>query len=69
MAKKTKSPITVEQIDGMIRTVRDTRVILDSDLAKSMAFPRSASMKRLNAIAIVSRQTLCFSSQRKKLRL
>jgi ORF6N domain-containing protein len=38
-AKKTKFPITVEQIDGMIRTVRGTRVILDSDLAKIYGVP------------------------------
>jgi hypothetical protein len=39
VAKKTKSPITVEQIDGMIRTVRGMRVILDSDLAKIYGVP------------------------------
>jgi hypothetical protein len=39
VAKKTTSPVTVEQIDGMIRTVRGTRVILDSDLAKIYGVP------------------------------
>jgi ORF6N domain len=39
VAKKTKSPVTVEQIDGMIRTVRGVRVILDSDLAKIYGVP------------------------------
>ena len=39
MAKKTKSPVTVEQIDGMIRSIRGTRVILDSDLAKIYGVP------------------------------
>jgi ORF6N domain-containing protein len=39
VAKKTKSPVTVEQIDGMIRTLRGTRVILDSDLAKIYGVP------------------------------
>jgi hypothetical protein len=33
------SPVTVEQIDGMIRTVRGTRVILDSDLARIYGVP------------------------------
>ena len=36
---KAKSLITVEQIDGMIRTIRGTRVILDSDLAKIYGVP------------------------------
>ena len=39
MAKKTQSPVTVEQIDGMIRTIRGTRVILDRDLAKIYGVP------------------------------
>lgn len=39
MANKTKSLVTVEQIDGMIRTVRGARVILDSDLAKIYGVP------------------------------
>jgi hypothetical protein len=34
VAKKTKSTVAVEQIDGMIRTIRGTRVILDRDLAQ-----------------------------------
>ena len=39
MAKKTKSPIAVEQIDGMIRTIRGVRVMLDRDLAKIDGVP------------------------------
>jgi hypothetical protein len=39
VAKKTQSPVTVEQIDGMIRTIRGTRVILDRDLAKIYGVP------------------------------
>jgi predicted amino acid-binding ACT domain protein len=39
VANKTKSLVTVEQIDGMIRTVRGARVILDSDLAKIYGVP------------------------------
>jgi hypothetical protein len=34
MRKKPKSPIPIEQIDEMIRTVRGVRVMLDRDLAK-----------------------------------
>jgi hypothetical protein len=39
VAKKTKSLIAVELIDGMIRTIRGSRVILDSDLAKIYGVP------------------------------
>jgi hypothetical protein len=39
VAKKTKAPVTGEQIDGMIRGIRGTRVILDSDLAKIYGVP------------------------------
>jgi hypothetical protein len=39
MPKKPKSPIPIEQIDGMIRTVRSTRVMLGSDLAKIYGVP------------------------------
>ena len=39
MAKKTKSPVAVEQIDGMIRTIRGVRVMLDRDLAKIYGVP------------------------------
>ena len=39
VAKKTKSPIAVEQIDGMIRTIRGVRVMRDSDLAKIYGVP------------------------------
>jgi hypothetical protein len=34
MPKKAKSPIPIEQIDEMIRTIPGVRVILDRDLAK-----------------------------------
>ena len=39
MAKKTKAPIALEQIDGMIRTIRGVRVMLDRDLAKIYGVP------------------------------
>jgi hypothetical protein len=34
VAKKTEAPVAVEQIGQMIRSVRGTRVMLDSDLAR-----------------------------------
>jgi hypothetical protein len=37
--KKPKSPIPIEQIDGMIRTIRGIRVMLDRDLAKIYGVP------------------------------
>jgi ORF6N domain len=42
VAKKTKSPVAVEQIDGMIRTIRGVRVMLDRDLAKIYGVPTKA---------------------------
>jgi hypothetical protein len=42
VAKKTKSPVAVEQIDGMIRTIRSTRVMLDRDLAQIYDVPTKA---------------------------
>ena len=39
MPQKSESVIPIEQIDGMIRTIRGTRVILDSDLAKIYGAP------------------------------
>ena len=39
MAKKTKSLIAVEQIDGMIHKIRGVRVMLDHDLAKIYGIP------------------------------
>lgn len=39
MANKTKSIVTVEQIDTMIRTIRGTRVMLDRDLAQIYGVP------------------------------
>jgi hypothetical protein len=38
-ASKVESLIPIEQIDGMIRTVRGIRVILDGDLAKIYGVP------------------------------
>jgi hypothetical protein len=35
MPNKPKSPIPIEQIDEMIRTIRGMRVMLDRDLAKT----------------------------------
>src|SRR6266446_4242213 len=42
MPKKPKSPIPIDQIDGMIRTIRGTRVMLDRDLAKIYGVPTKA---------------------------
>ena len=42
MPKKPKPPIPIEQIDGMIRTIRGTRVMLDRDLAKIYGVPTKA---------------------------
>src|SRR5947208_10035439 len=42
MPKKSKLPVTVEQIDGMIHTIRGVRVMLDRDLAKIYAVPTKA---------------------------
>jgi len=42
VAKKTKFPVIVEQIDGMIRTIRGVRVLLDRDLAKIYGVPTKA---------------------------
>jgi ORF6N domain len=39
VAKKTKTPLTIEQIDGMIHTIRGVRVMLDRDLAKIYGVP------------------------------
>jgi hypothetical protein len=39
MPRKPKSLIPIEQIDGMIRTIRGTRVLLDRDLAKIYGVP------------------------------
>jgi len=42
MPKKPKSPIPIEQIDGMIRTIRGVPVMLDRDLAKIYGVPTKA---------------------------
>jgi ORF6N domain len=39
MPKKSKSQISIEQIDAMIRMIRGVRVILDRDLAKIYGVP------------------------------
>src|SRR5947208_2663911 len=39
MPQKSESPVSVEQIDGMIRTIRGVRVMLDRDLAKIYGVP------------------------------
>src|SRR5437763_16768167 len=39
MPQKSKSPVPIEQIDGMIRTVRGVRVMLDRDLAQIYGVP------------------------------
>ncbi len=39
MTQKSESLIPIEQIDGMIRTIRGTRVMLDRDLAKIYGVP------------------------------
>jgi phage regulator Rha-like protein len=39
MTQKSESIIPIEQIDGMIRTIRGTRVMLDRDLAKIYGVP------------------------------
>ena len=52
MPKKPKSPIPIEQIDGMIRTIRGTRVMLDRDLAKIYG----ASTKAFNQAVKRNRQ-------------
>src|SRR5882762_10813477 len=39
MPQKSESLVTVEQIDGMIRTIRGVRVMLDRDLAKIYGVP------------------------------
>jgi hypothetical protein len=37
--RKSKSSIPIEEIDGMIRTIRDVRVLLDRDLARIYGVP------------------------------
>ncbi len=39
MPQKSKSPVPIEQIDGMIRTIRGVRVMLDRDLAQVYGVP------------------------------
>src|SRR6266511_1198654 len=42
MPQKSELPVSVEQIDGMIRTLRGVRVMLDRDLAKIYGVPTKA---------------------------
>jgi phage regulator Rha-like protein len=42
VSKQPKSPIPIEEIDGMIRTIRGIRVMLDRDLAKIYRVPTKA---------------------------
>src|SRR6266496_2003369 len=47
--EENKVPVAVEQIDGMIRTIRGMRVMLDRDLAKIYGvptFPFNEAIKR-----------------------
>src|SRR5438876_10275733 len=39
MPQKSESPVSVEQIDGMIRTIRGVRVMLDRNLVKIYGVP------------------------------
>ena len=39
MPEKFQSPVPIDQIDGMIRTIRGVRVMLDRDLAKIYGVP------------------------------
>lgn len=39
MPGKSKSPVPIEQIDGMIHTIRGVRVMMDRDLAKIYGVP------------------------------
>ena len=39
MPQKSESPVPIEQIDGMIRTIRGVRVMLDRDLAQIYGVP------------------------------
>src|SRR6266576_2208531 len=39
MPQKSESPVSVEEIDAMIRTIRGVRVMLDRDLAKIYGVP------------------------------
>ena len=61
MTKKAKAPVRVEQIDGMIRTIRGIRVIRDSDLAKIYGVPTFRLNEAINAIDIDFRAISCFS--------
>jgi len=60
VAKKTKSPVAVEQIDGMIRTIRGVRVMLDRDLAKIYGVPTKASNQAVKRNRLRFPEDLCF---------
>jgi len=64
VAKKRKAPVAVEQIDGMIRTIRGVRVMLDRDLAKIYGVPTfrfNEAIKRNPESFRGSRRISCFS--------
>jgi phage regulator Rha-like protein len=39
MPQKSESPVLIEQIDGLIRTIRGVRIMLDRDLAQIYGVP------------------------------
>jgi hypothetical protein len=61
MANKPKSLIPIEQIDGMIRTIRGVRVLLDNDLAKIYGVPTFRFNEAIKRNRHRSLRTLCFS--------
>ena len=61
MPKKSESPVSVEQIDGMIRTIRGVRVMLDRDLAKIYGVPTFRFNEAIKRNRIDSRRISCFS--------
>jgi hypothetical protein len=63
---KSKSAIAIEEIDRMIRTIRDVRVLLDRDLARIYGVPTfrfNEAIKRNPESLRGSHQTLCFNSR------
>ena len=64
MPQKSKSPVPIEQIDGMIRTIRGVRVMLDRDLAQIYGVPTfrfNEAIKRNPESFRGSRRISCFS--------
>jgi hypothetical protein len=63
MPQKSESPVLIEQIDGMIRTIRGVRVMLDRDLAKIYGvatFRFNEAIKRNPESFRGSRRISCF---------